>query len=374
MVIFMEPSKRVRSINLSEIRKMFEMAGENSINLGLGEPDFKTPAHIIEAASNAMSEGFTHYTSNMGILELREAISNKLRKDNGIITDPDSVLVTVGASEAIFMCMQALVDPGDEVIIPDPGFLSYSACVTLAEGTPRGVQLNFENDLRLTADDVLKTVTDKTKAIVLNSPSNPTGSVMKKEDIKAIAEIADDRGIYLISDEVYEKIIYDRKHHSPARFCENAITINGFSKSYAMTGFRIGYVTAKNEVIEEILKVHQYTTACASSMVQVAALEALEGSQDSVSTMVSEFKRRRDLVVGRLNSMGVECPDPHGAFYVFPRLDDPDEFIKNGLEKGVVMVNGKAFGKYGEGHVRLSYATSYNELEEAMDRLESIKY
>lgn len=373
MVIFMEPSKRVRSINLSEIRKMFEMAGENSINLGLGEPDFNTPDHIIEAASNAMREGFTHYTSNMGILELRESISRKLKRDNGISTDPESVLVTVGASEAIFMCIQALVDPGDEVIVPDPGFLSYSACVNLAEGIPRGVQLNFDNDLRLTADDVLGSITDKTKAIIMNSPSNPTGSVMKKEDIKAIAEIADDHGIYLISDEVYEKIIYSRKHHSPAKYCENAVTINGFSKSYAMTGFRIGYVTANKEIIEEILKVHQYTTACASSMIQIAALEALEGPQDSVSTMVSEFRRRRDLVVGRLNSMGVECPEPQGAFYVFPKIDDSDEFIRKGLEKGVVMVNGKAFGKYGAGHVRLSYATSYNELEEAMNRLETIE-
>jgi aspartate aminotransferase len=276
MVIIMEPSKRVRSINLSEIRKMFEMAGENSINLGLGEPDFNTPEHIIEAASTAMREGFTHYTSNMGILELREAISHKLISENGIQTSPESVLVTVGASEAIYMCMQALIDPGDEVLVPDPGFLSYNACVNLAEGKPKGVQLKVENELRMTAEDVLEAITDKTKAIILNSPSNPTGSVMKKEDIKAIAEIADDHDIYLISDEVYEKIVYNREHHSPAKFCENAITINGFSKSYAMTGFRIGYVTANQEITEELLKIHQYTTACASSMVQKAALLLLK--------------------------------------------------------------------------------------------------
>lgn len=374
MVIFMEPSKRVRSINLSEIRKMFEMAGENSINLGLGEPDFKTPDHIIEAAYSAMREGFTHYTSNMGILELREAIANKLNRENGINTQPDSILVTVGASEAIFMCMQALVDPGDEVLVPDPGFLSYNACVNLAGGIPKGVQLKIENQFRLKAEDVQESITNKTKAIVMNSPSNPTGSVMKKKDIREIAELADDHGIYLISDEVYEKIIYDVKHHSPAKYCENAIIINGFSKSYAMTGFRIGYVSARKELIEEILKVHQYTTACASSMVQKAALTALEGPQDSVSTMASEFKRRRDLVVDRMNLMGIECLKPQGAFYVFPKVDDPEEFIERGLKKGVVMVNGKAFGKFGQGHVRLSYATSYDELEEAMNRLESLNY
>ncbi len=374
MVIVMEPSKRVQSINLSEIRKMFEMAGEDSINLGLGEPDFNTPKHIIEAASNAMKEGFTHYTSNMGILELREAITHKFKIDNGIHTSPESVLVTVGASEAIYMCMQALVNPGDEVLIPDPGFLSYNACVSLAGGIPRGIQLNMENDLRMTAEDVIERITKKTKAIILNSPSNPTGSVMKKEDIKAISEIADDNDIYLISDEVYEKIVYNDVHHSPAKFCENAVTINGFSKSYAMTGFRIGYVTANSEITEELLKIHQYTTACASSMVQKAALAALEGPQKSVIEMVSEFKRRRDLVVNRLNGMGVECSSPHGAFYVFPKVKNPEGFVKAGLKKGVVMVHGKAFGIGGKDHVRLSYATSYSHLEEAMDRLESINF
>jgi aspartate aminotransferase len=373
MVIFMEPSKRVRSINLSEIRKMFEMAGENSINLGLGEPDFKTPDHIIEAASAAMRNGFTHYTSNMGIPELREAISHKLEVDNEINVSSESVLVTVGASEAIYMSMQALVDEGDEVLIPDPGFLSYNACVTLAGGIPRGVQLKMENDLRMTADEVQKSITPKTKAIILNSPSNPTGSVMNKEDIKAIAEIADDHGIYLISDEVYEKIIFDKKHTSPGKYCENAITINGLSKSYAMTGFRIGYVAANSEIIEELLKIHQYTTACASSMIQKAALAALEGPQDSVLEMVSEFKRRRDLVVSRLNEMGIDCPKPQGAFYVFPQVNNPEEFVKEGLKRGVVMVQGKAFGPNGADHVRLSYATSYNQLEDAMNRLESIK-
>ena len=371
MVIIMESSKRVSSINLSEIRRMFEIADEDAISLGLGEPDFKTPQNIIDAASKAMNEGFTHYTSNMGILELREAIANKLERENGISSSADSIIVTVGASEAVYTCMQALVNPGDEVLIPDPGFLSYSACVKLAEGIPVGIKIKEENDLRMTCDDVLESITPKTKAIILNSPSNPIGSVMKKKDIKGIAEIADDNDIFIISDEVYEKIIYDTKHYSAGQFSENAITINAFSKTYAMTGFRVGYLSANGNISEELLKVHQYIAACASSMSQKAALEALEGPQNSIKTMVSEFKKRRDLVIKRLSKMGIECPVPEGAFYVFPRVDNPEKFVSDGLKKGVVMVNGKAFGEHGSNHVRLSYATAYDKLEEAMDRLES---
>lgn len=276
MVINMESSKRVSSINLSEIRRMFEITGENAISLGLGEPDFKTPQNIIDAATQAMNDGFTHYTSNMGIIELREAIANKLEKENGISSSADSVIVTVGASEAVYVCMQALINPGDEVLIPDPGFLSYSACAKLADGVPVGIKIKEENDLRMTCDDVLESITPKTKAIILNSPSNPIGSVMKKKDVKGIAEIADDNDIYIISDEVYEKIIYDAKHYSPGQFSENAITINAFSKTYAMTGFRIGYISANGSIAEELLKVHQYIAACASSMAQKQHLKPLK--------------------------------------------------------------------------------------------------
>lgn len=370
MVIIMESSKRVSSINLSEIRKMFDKTDENAISLGLGEPDFKTPQNIINAAAEAMNEGFTHYTSNMGIVELREAIAEKLEKENGISSSADSVIVTVGASEAVYMCMQALINPGDEVLIPDPGFLSYSACAKLADGIPVGIKIKEENDLKMTCDDVLESITPKTKAIILNSPSNPIGTVIKKKDIKGIAEIADDNNIHIISDEVYEKIIYNAKHYSAGQFSDNAITINAFSKTYAMTGFRVGYVSANGSITEELLKVHQYIAACASSMAQKAAVEALKGPQNSVKTMVSEFKKRRDLVVKRLNGMGIECQAPEGAFYVFPKVDDPDKFISDGIKKGVVMVNGKAFGEQGSKHVRLSYAAAYDKLEEAMDRLE----
>ena len=249
-----QPAKRCKSIQLSEIRKMFDLTPENAINLSLGEPDFDTPLHIRDAVKKALDDGFTHYTSNKGIGELREAISCKLADENKIDADPESIIVTVGASEALHISLQALINKGDEVLIPDPGFLSYDPCVKLAEGKIVPVGLQEENEFRMTSEDVLEKISSKTKAIILNSPANPTGSVMKKEDVKGIAEIAEDKNIFLISDEIYEKIIYEGKHYSPGRYTENAITINGFSKTYAMTGFRIGYVAARSELIEEMLK------------------------------------------------------------------------------------------------------------------------
>ncbi|MEN6592755.1 MAG: pyridoxal phosphate-dependent aminotransferase [Methanobacterium sp.] len=368
----MRPSKRVKDISLSGIRKMFELVGEDSINLGLGEPDFDTPPHIREAAKKALDEGFTHYTVNKGIIELREAISAKLKEDNDIAVSPDNVIVTVGASEGLQIALNALVDVGDEVLIPDPGFVSYDASVKLAGGKSISVKLTDEDEFRMTPDKVQENITSKTKAVIINSPSNPTGSVMTKEDIKGVAQIADDHGIAVISDEIYEKIIYDEKHYSPGTYTENSITINGFSKAYAMTGFRIGYVAADHEITEEMLKVHQYNTACASSISQKAALAALEGPQDSIDAMVKEFRRRRDLIVSRLRGMGISCVEPKGAFYVFPRVKFPEAFVARALQMDVILVPGISCGIYGQEHVRLSYATSYEEIEIAMDKLEHI--
>jgi aspartate aminotransferase len=372
MIKMFQPAKRCESIQLSEIRKMFDITAEDAINLSLGEPDFDTPLHIREAVKKALDEGFTHYTSNKGIIELREAISCKLKDENEIDADPESIITTVGASQALYISLQALVNKGDEVLIPDPGFLSYDAFVKLAEGKMVPINLKEENEFRMTPDDVINKITNKTKAIILNSPSNPTGAVMRKEDIKGIAEIAEDHNIYLISDEVYEHILYEGKHYSPGRYTENAITINAFSKTYAMTGFRIGYMAAKPEITEELLKVHQYNVACASSLSQIAGLEALIGSQKCVGEMVAEFKRRRDLVVKRLNEMGIKIRAPKGAFYVFPRVQNSQEFVNKAIEKGVIIVNGSSFGKSGEDHFRISYAASYEKLVEAMDRLETI--
>jgi aspartate aminotransferase len=369
------PAERVKSIELSQIRKMFEIASPTAINLGIGEPDFDTPLHIRQAVVDALDEGFTHYTSNKGIPELRESISLKLKSENMVEADPESILITVGASEALYMCTQALVNRGEEVLIPDPGFLSYAACIKLSEGIPVSVPLHQENDFRMTVEDVEDKITSKTKAIILNSPANPTGSVMKKQDIKGIAELADDKGIFIISDEIYEKIIYGdygAKHYSPGQLSENSITINGFSKTYAMTGFRIAYVAAREEISEELLKVHQYNTACASSISQKAALAAMEGPQDCVEEMVAEFKRRRDLMVSRLNEMGWLCNLPEGAFYTFPKVENSQEFVKKALENDVVVVSGEGFGNAGSKHVRMSYATSYENIETAMNRLENI--
>lgn len=367
-----QPANRCKLIQLSEIRKMFELTPENAINLSLGEPDFDTPEHIREAVKRALDEGFTHYTSNNGILELREAISCKLADENKVEADPENITVTVGASQALYVCLQALINKGDEVLIPDPGFLSYDAFVKLAEGKMVPISLKEENEFQMTPEDVLDKITDKTKAIILNSPANPTGAVMQKEDIKGIAEIAEDHNVFLLSDEVYEHIIYEGKHYSAGRYTDNAITINAFSKTYAMTGFRIGYIAAKPEITEEILKVHQYNVACTSSLSQIAGLEALLGPQDCVIEMVAEFKRRRDLIVKRLNEMGIPFKAPKGAFYAFPKVNNSVEFVNEAIKAGVIVVNGASFGKCGDGHFRISYAASYEKLEEAMNRLEKI--
>lgn len=366
------PANRVKSIQLSQIRKMFEVCSENAINLGIGEPDFDTPIHIRQAVMDALDEGFTHYTSNKGILELRESISRKLNNENNVKIDPESIITTVGASEALYMCAQALINKGDEVLIPDPGFLAYDAVIRISEGNPIHIPLKMENEFKMTAEDVEKLITPKTKAIILNSPSNPTGSVMDRKEIKKISKLAEDHDIFIISDEIYEKITYGVKHYSPGEFTDNAIIINGFSKTYAMTGFRIAYVAAREEIVEELLKIHQYNTACASSISQKAALTALEGPQNCVNEMVNEFKRRRDLMISRLNEMDYDCSVPEGAFYTFPYVKNSQEFVSQAIENDVVTVSGEAFGKNGLGHVRMSYATSYSEIETAMDNLEKI--
>lgn len=366
------PAERVKSIELSQIRKMFEVASPDAINLGLGEPDFDTPPHIRQAVVDALEEGFTHYTPNKGLIELREALAHKLKTENRIDFNPEEIIVTVGASEALYMSTQALVNPGDEVLIPDPGFLSYEAIVKLSQGRSIPVPLKKENNFEMTLEDIEAKVTPNTRAIILNSPANPTGSVMRKEDIKGIGELSQDKGIYLISDEIYEKIIYKKKHYSPGEFSDKAITINGFSKTYAMTGFRVGYAAAPAEITEELLKVHQYNTACASSISQKGALAALQGPQDCVRDMLGEFRRRRDLMVSRLKDMGWDCNIPEGAFYIFPEVGNAQELVKAALKKDVVLVPGEGFGRSGRNHVRISYANSYEALKNALDRLESL--
>lgn len=369
-----KPANRVKSIEFSQIRKMFEVKNENAINLGIGEPDFDVPENIRLAIKNALDEGETHYTSNKGDIELREEIVRKFKKENNINTKADDIIVTCGASEALYACSQALFNEGDNILIPNPGFLSYDACVKLANANPIEVPVKMENEFKLKVEDVQENLDKNTKALIINSPSNPTGAVMEKEDIKGIADLATDHDFMIISDEIYEKIIYGKKNYSPAEFSDNVITINGFSKTYAMTGLRIGYMVGNENITEELLKIHQYCTACASSISQKAAYEALKGPQESVNQMVKEFARRRDLIIDSLNDMGHECVKSQGAFYAFPKIERPEEFVEKAAIDGVICVPGAAFGSLGKEHVRMSYATSYEDIEKAMDIIKEMKY
>ena len=364
-----KPAKRTRTIELSQIRKMFEITNPNAINLGIGEPDFNVPENIKKAMIQSINDNDTHYTPNKGYIELREEIVKKFKKDNGIKTDPENIIVTVGASEALYMCAQAFIEKGDEVILPNPSFLSYEACINLADGKITPVNCKMENEFKLKASDVEEKINKNTKAIILSSPSNPTGAVMEKEDIKSIADLSMDNDFLIISDEIYEKIIYDKKHYSPAKWSDNVITLNGFSKTYAMTGLRIGYLNANEELCEELLKIHQYNIACATTTSQRGALEALRGPQDEVEKMIAEFKKRRNLIVKRLNEMGYETVNAEGAFYVFPKIED-ENFVQNAAKAGVITVPGAAFGSNGKGHVRMSYANSYENIKKAMNILE----
>ncbi len=362
-------SERVKGIDISGIRKMFEGAGKDAINLGLGQPDFDTPEHIKKAAIEAINEGFTSYTSNLGIPELREALCKKFARENNFKVEPDEVIVTSGASEALHLALQALVEKGDEVMIPDPGFVSYIALTKLAGGKAVGVPL--DEKLELKPEKVNECITSKTKVLILNSPSNPTGSVMKEEDVKALTEIAEDNNITIISDEVYEHFIYEGEHVSPAQFSDNVITVNAVSKTYAMPGWRIGYAAARKDIIEQMLKVHQYIQACACSISQKAALAAIEGPQDCVGEMRESFSARRDFLLDGLREIGIKCVKPRGAFYAFPEVEDEDAALKL-LEKGVIVVPGTAFGIHGRGHIRISYATSAENLRKALGIMEKV--
>ena len=363
------PASRTNSIELSQIRKMFEVTNPNAINLGIGEPDFNVPEHIKEAMKKSIDDNDTHYTPNKGYIELREEIVKKFKTDNNIKTNPENIIVTVGASEALYLCAQAFIEKGDEVILPNPSFLSYEACINLSNGKTIPVDCKMENEFKLKVEDVQDKITKNTKAIILNSPSNPTGEVMEKEDIKAIADLSMDNDFIIISDEIYEKIIYNKKHYSPGAYSDNVITLNGFSKTYAMTGLRIGYLTANENFCEELLKIHQYNIACASTTSQRGAYAALTGPQDAAEKMIKEFQKRRDLIVSRLNQMGYETVNAEGAFYVFPKIED-ENFVIKAADAGVITVPGAAFGSNGAKHVRMSYANSYENIEKAMNILE----
>jgi aspartate aminotransferase len=363
-------SENVAKIDTSGIRKIFEAAGSEAINLGLGQPDFDTPEHIKAAAIKAINEGFTGYTIGSGIPELREALSLKFKEENGFSVSPQEIIVTSGASEALAIALAALLNPGDEVLISNPGFVSYNALTEILNG--RAVSVPLAEDLTMKPEAVLEKITQKTRTIVLNSPSNPTGAVSSREDIKALAEIAEDHNITILSDEVYEYFIYEGEHVSPASYSDNVITVNATSKSYAMTGWRLGYVAARAEYIGQMLKVHQYIQACANSVAQKAAYAAVTGPKDSVNAMKEEFRKRRDVLVKGLNELGMECALPKGAFYAFPKVSDSAEVASKLISNGVIVVPGTAFGSEGEGYIRISYAASMKDIEKALNIMEKV--
>ena len=373
-------SSRVRHIPESATMKIADIAaklrseGQDIISFSLGEPDFETPENIKRAAKTALDRGETHYTQGSGIPELQEAIAEKLKNDNNLDVSPADVLVTTGAKQAIFEAICTLIDDGDEVLLLDPAWVSYSAIVKFAGGKPVMVPVSEQEGY--VPVDLQSHMTRNTKLLILNSPCNPTGAVYGKNVVKAAAEAAEDHGVFVLSDEVYEKIIYGAKHHSIGSLVpDRTITINGFSKAYAMTGWRLGYATAPAPILQGMLKIQQHSVSNATSFVQRAGVEALRGDQGAVRAMVAEFKKRRDIMIDALRKMGIECAPPRGAFYAFAKVSqfgNSVEVTEKLLRDALVAVTpGSAFGPNGEGYVRLSYATSRQNIEDGINRIEA---
>jgi len=374
-------NSRVARLPASGIRRFFDLiAGvEGVISLGVGEPDFITPQRFRDAAIASIKDGRTKYTSNYGILPLRQAISAHTEHMHGVSYDPASeILVTVGVSEAVDLALRATLEEGDEVLIADPSYVAYVPGIVLAGGVPVPVTTHEEHDFRLRPEDVRAALTLRTRAILLGFPNNPTGGVLTKADADGIAQIARERDLIVYADEIYDRLVYGTKHESVLTregMKERTVYLAGFSKSYAMTGWRIGYACAPAEVIEQMMKIHQYTVMCVPTAGQYAALEALTNGEAEVVRMVGEYDRRRTRIWERLNKMGLHCFEPRGAFYAFPNITstglDDDTFAERLLkDEKVVVVPGNAFGEQGRGHVRACYAASMEQIDEACDRIE----
>jgi len=380
----MELNQNLKKIKPSGIRKLFDLAQNRKdiISFGIGEPDFITPDHVREAAKQAIEEGYTHYTPNAGFADLREALSQKLNDFNHIPAKSEEVLVSSGGTQALFSAFYVLLNPGDELIVPDPGFLVYGSQVILAGGNPVFLPIREENHFQIDPNELEKMVTPKTKAILLNSPSNPTGMVINREILEKVAEIAKEHHLFIISDELYEDILFDgRTHLSIASFPdmkERTISIFGFSKSYAMTGWRIAYVTCPEFLVKEMIKIQQNTAVCPNSVTQRAVLYGLQNQQEtkaSIEKMCAAYQERRDVIMKGLNEIdGFECLSPEGAFYAFPNInktgknsEDLSMYLLD--ECGVVTVPGNAFGQYGEGYLRFSFATSVDMIKQGMEKI-----
>lgn len=375
-----ELSSKVLNIKPSGIRKFFDLVSEmkDVISLGVGEPDFDTPWHIRDEGIYALEKGRTFYTSNSGLKDLRQEISNYIKRTQGVLYSPDNeIIVTVGGSEAIDIGIRALVNDGDEVIIPQPSYVSYEPCTILANAKPVIINLKAENEFRLKPEELLNAITDKTKILILPFPNNPTGSIMDKNDLEAIAKIIIEKDIYVMSDEIYSELSYKEKHVSIASLAgmkERTILINGFSKAYAMTGWRLGYACAPKEIVKQMTKIHQFAIMCAPTTSQYAAVEALRNGDEDVASMRQAYNQRRRFLLDAFKKMNIPCFEPYGAFYVFPCIKEfgmtSEEFATKLLqEEKVAAVPGTAFGESGEGHLRISYAYSLENLKKAMERL-----
>ncbi|PRX27978.1 aminotransferase [Orenia metallireducens] len=373
-------SPRVQAIPPSGIRKFFDLASEvdNVISLGVGEPDFVTPWHIREAAFYSLEQGDTMYTSNYGLLELREEIANLLKRDYKLEYSPkNQILVTVGVSEALDLALRALLKEGEEVLLPEPCYVSYEPSALLAGGKVVRIKTRAEDNFKLRAKDLREAITPKSKVLVLCYPSNPTGATMDKADLEEIAEVVKEHNLIVLSDEIYSRLTYEGEHTSFATLegmKKRTILFNGFSKAYAMTGWRVGYVAAPEEILQAMMKIHQYTMLCAPIVSQKAALEAVRNGDKEVEKMVKSYNQRRRVIVKGLNEIGLECFKPKGSFYVFPSIKSTglssEEFAERLLkEEGVVVIPGNVFGESGEGFIRCSYASSLDNIYEALKRI-----
>ena len=373
-------SKTISTIKPSGIRKFFDVVSEmpDAISLGVGEPDFDTPWHIRDEGIRALEQGKTFYTSNAGLKELKKEIAEYLSRRFDLTYDfSDEIMVTVGGSEAIDIALRAMLDPGDEVLIPEPSYVSYTPCTVLAGGVPVPIPLKAENEFRLTPQELKDAITPKTKILILPFPNNPTGAVMEKSDLEAIKDIIIDNDLFVISDEIYAELTYLGKHTSIAGLPgmkERTVLINGFSKAFALTGWRLGYACAPEHILKQMLKIHQFCIMCAPTNSQYAAIEALKNGDEDVESMREEYNVRRKFLMDCFKDMGLDCFEPFGAFYIFPSIQKfnmtSDEFATRFLrEKKVAVVPGNAFGDSGEGFIRISYAYSLSDLKVAIGRL-----
>lgn len=373
-------SDTIVNVKPSGIRKFFDLVSEmkDAISLGVGEPDFDTPWHIRDEGIYSLEKGRTFYTSNAGLKELKEEIASYLKRRIHVEYDPvKEILVTVGGSEGIDIAMRAMLNPGDEVLIPQPSYVSYEPCAVLAGGKPVIIELKEENEFRLTAEELLASITDRTKLLVLPFPNNPTGAIMEKEDLEKIAGVIIEKDIFVLSDEIYSELSYKGEHVSITSLPgmqERTILINGFSKAYAMTGWRLGYACGPKKIIEQMFKIHQFAIMCAPTTSQYAAVEALRNGDDDVKEMRMAYNQRRRYLLNAFREMGLECFEPFGAFYVFPCIKEfgmtSDEFASRFLaEEKVAVVPGTAFGNCGEGYLRISYAYSLDNLKVAIGKL-----